>query len=196
MIQPPINKAMRKLSLFALFLVISVLLSSCGGSMSDAEARQILSELIPKAEYFNDVFWGKGLPAEEGAVFDESKKAVRQYYDVAADCPYRTMDELKAAAAEVYSREYMDIITETMLEGTEDFFPRYDEVNGVLRVDIAYQGYNLRSKLYPDRATVARSAMNLLEVLIPCDFDGEPAEDYRVTLVREAGKWLLDSPTY
>ena len=186
---------MRKITILIFAIVFLLVFSSCG-AVSDAEAREILGELIPKAEYFNDVFCGKGLPAEEGAVFDESKTSVRQYYDVAADCPYQTMDELKSAAAEVYSREYMEIISETMLEGTDEFFPRYDEVNGVLRVDIAYEGYNLRSKLYPEKAKVLRSGMNLLEVSVPCDFDGQPGEDYHITLVRESGNWLLDSPTY
>ncbi len=191
-----LDETMRKILIFLLAAAALLAFASCGGTVSDAEAREILGELIPKAEYFNEAFWGKGLPAEPGAVYDDSKKAVRQYYDVSPDCPYQTMADLKAAASEVYSREYMEVITETILEGTDEFFPRYDEVDGVLRVDIAYEGYNLRSKLYPEQAKVVRSGMNLLEVDIPSDFDGEPAEDYRVTLVRESGRWLLDSPTY
>ena len=171
-----LDETMRKILIFLLAAAALLAFASCGGTVSDAEAREILGELIPKAEYFNEAFWGKGLPAEPG--------------------PYQTMADLKAAASEVYSREYMEVITETILEGTDEFFPRYDEVDGVLRVDIAYEGYNLRSKLYPEQAKVVRSGMNLLEVDIPSDFDGEPAEDYRVTLVRESGRWLLDSPTY
>ena len=190
------NKTVMRKIILIFISAAMLFLASCGGGVSDAEARGILSELIPKAEYFNDVFWGAGLPAEEGAVFDETKTAVRQYYNVSDDCPYQTIAELRAAAAEVYSREYMAIISETAFEGTDEFFPRYDEVDGVLRVDIANKGYNLRTKLYPERANVIRSGLNLLEVSIPCDFDGQPSEDYTVLLVREGGKWLLDSPTY
>ena len=58
-------------------------------------------EIIPKAEQFNEAF-RKGLPAVDSAVLDPNKVS-RQYYDVAPDCPYQTIAELKAAAAEVYS---------------------------------------------------------------------------------------------
>ncbi|MGI6742885.1 MAG: hypothetical protein ACOX4O_04385 [Eubacteriales bacterium] len=184
------------IKLLAVVLIALLFVVSCGQEVSDDEARQILSEIIPKAEVFNEAFWGKGLPAVDSAVLDPNKKVSRQYYDVSPDCPYQTIAELKAAAAEVYSAEYMKIIAETAFDGTDEFFPRYMEADGQLRVDIAFQGYNLRTKLRPNEAKVRRASFGLLEVAVPCDFDGQPSEDYIIILVNENGVWKLDSPTY
>ena len=89
------------IKIFAVVVLALLFLVSCGQEVSEAEARQILSELIPKAEMFNEAFWGKGLPAIDSAVLDPNKKVIRQNYDVAPGCPYQTKAELKAAAAEV-----------------------------------------------------------------------------------------------
>lgn len=188
---------MKKTALFMLTALLVLCFSSCTQQVSDEEARALLSELIPKAEYLNEAFWGSGLPAKGGAAYDSASALSSQYCEVAPDCPYQTLSQLYSAAAEIYSSEYMKIISESAFDGSDDIQPRYSEnSDGVLTVDLSNAGFELSTVLYPEKATVKRCSFGVLEVAVPCDFRGEPDDDYIITLVDEDGVWKLDSPTY
>ncbi|MFA6948065.1 MAG: hypothetical protein WCQ72_03715 [Eubacteriales bacterium] len=188
---------MKKLISVALTALLVFSLACCSPSVTDEQARSILAGLIPKAEYLNDVFWGEGLAAKGGASYNASSSISSQYYEVSADCPYQTLVQLYSAAAEVYSDDYLKIISETAFDGSDDIQPRYSENDaGVLTVNVSNKGFELSTTLHPEKATVKRCSFGVLEVAVPCEFRGEPDEDYIITLVDEDGVWKLDSPTY
>ena|GEM_PF-2430975 len=191
---------MKKRNLTLGIIIISVLLlfTSCrlgAADISNDEARQILGELIPKAEELNEAFLGKGLEPSEHETGGLSSAAV--YVTVSPDSPYQTVGELAAAAESVFSLEYCTILFETAFYGSEDFTARYsDSENGELQVNVNDKGYVLRTKLFPEKAVVKNKFDGKTAISVPAEFDGKPCEDIVVYIVEENGKWLIDSPTY
>lgn len=185
---------LKKILLILCGALLLLSLTSCG-ALDDDEAREVLSDLLPKAAELNEIIWGAGLPPAETP--EASAAGTAKYAKVSADCGYSTLAELRAAAEAVFSAEFMEIINTTAFDGTEETFPRYNETtDGVLQVNTSEKGFTLRSTLYPDRARVLYGIGDLLKVAVPCDFDGKPADDYEIILVRENGLWKIDSPTY
>ena len=177
-------------ALAVILAILSVLSLSGCSNVTDAELQSFLPELIAKAAEYNEIIWGKGL---EYVKNDETNR----YRDVTDECNFRSTTALMNAFSEVYSADYMSLINETAFVGTDDVFARYnDGDDGILQVDSQNTGFNLRTTLHPESAKVLHTGFGLLRVSIPCEFDGEAADDYEVTLVKEDGKWKIDSPTY
>ena len=186
------------LTLGIIIIAIILLLPSCRlglAAISDEEARQILGELIPKAEELNEVFLGVGLEPSDHEVGGMSSAAV--YVVVSPDAKYQTVGELASAAESVFSVEYCTILFESAFYGSEDFTPRYtDSDDGKLQINVNDKGYTLRTKLFPERAAVKNEYDGKTAVSVPAEFDGKPCEDIIVYIVEENGRWLIDSPTY
>lgn len=181
-----------------LIILAAVLLTSCrigSADITDADARQILSELIPKAAELNEIFLGKGLEPSE--YLDTGISTTHRYIEVSANSPYQTVGELASAAESVFSSEYCSILFESAFYGTEDFQPRYSESeSGVLQINVNDEGYKLRTVLYPETAVVKNKFDGRTAVSVQAEFDGKPYDDVIVYLVNENGRWLIDSPTY
>lgn len=182
----------------AVLIILAMVLMSCrigSADITDADARQILSELIPKAAELNEIFLGKGLEPSE--YLDTGIAVAQRYIEVSADCPYQTVGELASAAESVFSSEYCAILFESAFYGTDDFNPRYSESeSGVLQINVNDEGHKLRTVLYPETASVKNKFDGRTAVSIQAEFDGKPYDDVIVYLVNENGSWLIDSPTY
>ena len=181
-----------------LIFAMILLLTSCRlgfSDISDAEARQILSELIPKAEELNEIFLGRGLEPSKHKISGLSSAAI--YVEVSPEAEYQTVGELMIAAEAVFSYEYCKILFESAFYGSEDFSPRYtDSEDGKLQINVNDKGYILRTVLFPEKAVVKNEYDGKTAVSVPAEFDGKPFEDIIVYIIEENGKWLIDSPTY
>ena len=96
----------RKLLIVVLVLTLCPALFSCASKMSDGEASEILSSLLPSAEKITEVVWGEGLPAVPGAEAVDSVTAA-QYYPVDPACGYSSIADIKAEAEKVFTAGYL-----------------------------------------------------------------------------------------
>lgn len=184
----------RKLLFFAV-IIIAVPLLSCASKMSDAEARSILADLIPRSQQLNAIFWGSAAVPE--GIEPMSTVTTAQYYPVAEGFPYKTVDELKAAAGQVFSAEYLAPIYTVMFDGVDQYTPpRFKDGNGgELTVDICFDSYEFSTEIYPETAVVTEKGSGLVVAEVDCSVGGRP-DKMNVTLRLQDGIWLLDSPTY
>jgi len=187
-------KSCNKFALFTAILILATSLTSCiSVEMSDDEAKAILAELLPKTEAVNAAVWGKGLPA------DENSKVTGLYIPVSDDSPFLTAAELRSAAAEVYSKDICGWIYELAFEGGEDLSSRYTEVDGRLRVNTDFPGFEIATVYHVDTARVVEKAPFGVNVEVDVSFENrDPSETQTVTLelVLENDKWYLNSPAY
>lgn len=151
----------------------------------------------------------------EGAAIYDSSSPV--YYDyVRDDCEYRSVDDIKAAAEKVYSREYLDAIYPAMFDGYAE------EGIGLIRArymadESGQTTYFLKSNeykpLFEEQTKYDISTMRVLgkskrnRVTVELEAEGRYL-DYdtlevktgkkkkQLTFVRENGEWRLDTPTY
>lgn len=199
---------MKKIFFLVLALVLtSSCFSSCAADMSDAEAADILAGLVPLSQELNAVFWGDGLPLEDENAEPVQTVSGPQYYPVSQDSPYKTINEIKAAAEQVFSADYLADIYVMAFDGYEydggddgtvyTFNPRFkDNDDGVLCVDIANElSYNLDNEIKTETAKITDRGSGIIEVSVKCVRDGEES-DMKITLKEQDGVWLLDSPTY
>ncbi len=102
-----------------LLVLLAVLLTACGGPYkgqeSDVEA--ILRPLVEKESALLHYLYGDAFKTmyevqEEDAEYTSTAK----YYRVSADSPYHSVDELKAAIAEVYTEDRMGEISSALFE--------------------------------------------------------------------------------
>lgn len=189
---------MKKIFIVQSLLLIILLFSaaSCASfsELTDEDARAILSDLIPKSEELNEIYWGKGLPASEDS---EGFDTMQYYVEVSPDSKYQTIAQLVTATEAVFSEEFCKLIFELGFYGSDDISPRYGESeNGVLQVNVSDKGYTLQTKLFPENAVIVRGFGDEVIVKVPATFGGEPYEDIELHLVKENGVWLLNSPTY
>ena len=174
-----------KLIAALLLLVVCFSLSSCGGNMTDELARIELERLLPTSYEMNEIFWGKGLPTVENSSTD-------RYKTVKDESGYDNVDEILRKASTVFSKEYLDSITDAIFVGNEEVFPRYKEINGILKADSTNQGFNIKGNIVIETAKIKKQ--NRAMMIIEADYaDGGTAE---LSLILQNGQWYLNSPTY
>ena len=175
-----------------------LILTSCRvgrADLTNAEAQEILTRLLPYAEELNEAFLGHGLEPSEPR--EERLSSAAKYVKVSPMGKYQTVGDLAGAAETIFSEEYCKILFESAFVGSEDFTPRYTEdENGILQVNVNDEGYNLRTKLFPETAVVKNKYDGKTAVSVSAEFDGEPCDPIIIYLVNENGTWLIDSPTY
>ena len=172
--------------------------------LTDEEAKEILSVLIPKSQEINEIIWGKGLPVEAGSepAFDSVSAA--QYRTVDGSCGYKNTDDLKTAIGEVYSERYIETgINYTAFEGSKkegteeyDIYPRYKDNNdGRLCIDITNDGFCLNTEISAENAKVTKADFDRVDVDVEATAEGVKIP-LTLTLVKEQNGWRLDTPTY
>lgn len=171
--------------LFILCLVMTVLLCSCGGSMTDETVRAELERLLPLSYEMNEIFWGEGLPYMDIELNN-------RYLPVTEESKYRTVDEILNKAAEVFSEGYLAEIKDAIFTDSDDIDPRYLEVDGVLKADKLNKGFNVQGNIKIDSAVIKKQNKGMVVVTAEYE-DGGTTE---ITLILEGGKWYLNSPTY
>lgn len=204
---------MKKFSaiLSALALSASIMLVGCGGPAPTAEEiAPVAQALIEASMPINDIFFGEGLPAIER----DSQFAIDNHvyymdehgnYDyVTEDCPYQSVDAIKAAAEAVYSDEYLASIYETMFVGVADehagmLYARYLDTDQGLKKSNLHESMIAGVRIYDYASMAIVEPSNASFVNLEFDTHLEGEDDVlrvRLTLVREDDGWRLDSPTY
>ena len=183
-------------ALLLLSLLLTCLAGCKFGAPSDEEVRLILSEKLPVAKELLTVIYGEGIPLADGSTIDESW-TTPHYYKVAEDFQYQSIADLKKAAAEVFSADYLEIVYEYAFEGTDDYMPRFAEDGGVLTMDVVKEPMGLLAEVYPDTATVISGSRYACKVEVEClSATGKTVKE-TVSLSRgEDGGWLFDSAVY
>lgn len=178
----------------ALFCAVG-LLTSCGQSMTDEEAKNILSDLVPRSQLLNEVFWGEAMTTDDPYATPMESLTGAQYYPVSEDSPFQSIAEIKAECAQVYTASYAATMYAMAFDGTDEIDSRYSEENGQLLLDITFEPYNIDTVINIDSAKVVDSTDMSVVVEVDCTIHGE-AKKRKITLCKENEVWLLDSPTY
>ena len=180
-----LRKLKNKIILFALFAAVGLILCSCGGSMTDESVRNELERLLPLSYELNEIFWGKGLPIED-------IESNNRYLPVKDNCGYESIKEITDKAAEIFSESYLAEIKNAIFTDSDDIDPRYLEINGVLKADKNNKGFNIQGNVKIDSAKIKKQNGGM--VVVEAEYeDGGKTE---ITLIKQNGKWYLDSPTY
>ena len=204
-------------ALCALLALVCVLCSlvSCGAeekpeeipALSDEEARQILTGLMPSSMELMHVFFGEGLKPVEGE--EKRDGGGMQYVPVEEGQKFSSIEEMKAAAEAVYSPSYCRELFLLMFTGYEaprettgediitDYIdPRYREEEGVLQIDLQYEAFEIVTEPVPEKAVVVSGNDIRVTAELPYRVGGVEKGKMRVSLALSGGKWLLDGPTY
>lgn len=155
--------------------------------MTEDEAKDILSELLPLSYEFNEIFWGKGLDTLSAENNEIYAKVDEKY-------GYTSADDILTAASEVFSSEYLEIIKSAVFDGNEEegINPRYMDIGGVLKADTSNKGFDIKGNIETDSVKIKRQ--NSKVVTLTADYaDGGSTV---IQLVNENGVWKLNSATY
>jgi hypothetical protein len=187
---------MRKTLTVILIAVSAIFLFSCASGISDEEVRVILKELVPRSQQLNDIFWGNGIKPEDEDAVPLITVTAAQYYTVSEESPYKSVGDIKAAAEKVFSGDYLISVYTVMFEGSSDIEPRFaDNEKGLLTIDICYNSYDFKTEIFPETAIVKETGADLIRAEVDCKINGEP-DKMNISLRRQDGVWLIDSPTY
>jgi len=206
-------KAFIKISL--LFLAFSLVLGAlygCAAKISEEEALSHATKLLGDSVRVNEIYFGLGLPNTYGEYeinhgpLDEDKFGPT-YAGIAEGSKYKTVDELKALAASVYSSDYCRYLFElgfvgfTGEDGTT-VYPKYiTDPDGALTVKISGMPIVLKTRTFDlDSIRIVKIKSKVITFTADSYVDGVKDETLTLTMVREATGgtvvWRLDSPSY
>lgn len=203
---------MKKLACLLAAVMLMLSFTACGTSgLSDAEIRDTLEALVEQSAVLNDVYYGNGLPYED----DEEMVAtllgmsagaeISAYYmPVSKDAPFLSEAEIREATAAVFSPALCDILYEIAFAGVSTAdeeqvsFARYIQQGDVLTVRLGLPETAMEvARTYDfDGMTVLVDEKDRVRVEIPSFLDGEKSVNVRITVIKTADGWRLDSPTY
>ena len=181
---------------------LSLTLISCGKGPQLDEVKDHVAATVDKSIELNEIFYGEGLP-----VFTEMITGNDYYLVDTEKSDYDTIDELKAALAEIYTTDYCTAMNEVMFVGIADnlvsLLPRFieEDMSGMLMQDKYAENILPGDRVFDYAAmTMEESSKNSFTVRIPATLNGEKDADAVLTFKKEMndGKvvWKLDSPTY
>lgn len=188
--------------ILAAFTVLS--LASCGVSKADKEEiTNAAKELIEASYEINEIYFGHGLE-----VTDTEVLANTEYWYVAEDCPYKSMDDIKKATAKVYSSDYCEdylyligfegIANENEEESNIAYARFKEDTKGKLcqMKSASEGGFDLKRTYDFSTITVESYVRGKATIKIKSLVDGKEDTEVTLTLVKQADGWRLDSPTY
>ena len=203
-----------RLTVLLLSLLLCIgLLTSCGGSgLTDEEISDIYRDLVEASYELNDIYYGDGLPFQHNESvmayltgIQEGTEGFRvSYMPVAEDSPYQYEADIRTATAEVFSDPMCSYLYTIGFEGMSTdadetvSFARYIEQEGILtvRIDLAEEALPLGRTYDFDAMTVIADEGSVIRASFPSFVDGEKSVDVKITIVKTANGWRLDSPTY
>lgn len=165
-------------------------------TLSDAEAKAELEKLLPPAKELTDVFYGQGLPyiplPEDSTDF---------YAYVASDAPYKTIGELKDAASEVFSEEYLQTIYDYAFEGNEYTSARYFAATDSkgpsnLKINLKLEPLSLLKEIDVSDAKVIEGTPAACLVRVKATRSDGKVIDKDIKLVKKGDRWLLDGAAW
>ena len=182
-----------------ILLLPILLLSLAGckiGAPSDEEVREIIAEKLPAAKELLTVIYGEGIPLESDSDIDESW-TTPHYYKVADDYKYQTVAQLKSALEAIFSDDYLETVYEYAFDGTDDYMPRFADIDGVLAMDVVKEPMGVMAEVYADTATVTSGSRYACKVKLDCLTAAGKTVSKTISLSRDAeGGWLFDSAVY
>ena len=181
---------------------LSLTLTSCGKGPQLDEVKDHVAATVDKSIELNEIFYGEGLP-----VFTEMITGNDYYLVDTEKSDYDTIDELKAALAEIYTTDYCTAMNEVMFVGIADnlvsLLPRFieEDMSGMLMQDKYAENILPGDRVFDYAAmTMEKSSKNSFTVRIPATLNGEKDADAVLTFKKEmtdnGAVWKLDSPTY
>ena len=213
-------KLSRKLRITVGALICALLLPLCLISCSSEppaleDVRDRFEQLIEASYEVNDIIFGEGLPTYDR----EGEQAEMIYYGfygydayeiVTADCPYQSVEQIKALAEQVYSPDYLEDIYTMAFDGYADensenvTTARYLHTGDYL-VKYAFgekDSFNIllgkRIYKYDTMKIGALSTAEAVNLEIETYLEGDEQNTYVETLrfVLVNDEWYLDEPTY
>ena len=199
---------MKRILSFLLTAVMLFSLASCGGSgLSDDEIRDIYADLIEQSYLLNDVYYGDGLPFANdpetmAALAGASSRF--SYMPVDKNALLQSEAEIREATLAVFTKSMCDHLFTLAFEGmsTDDeetvVYARYIEMEDILtvRIDLADEALPLGRVYDMDTMDILNQNGSRIVASFATSVDGEPSVNVKLTLVRTADGWRLDSPTY
>ena len=209
-----------------LFLLSAMLLlTSCGGSVAEAEVSAVLAELIPASYTLNEIYFGEGLPISDDRADVEAFYAAvgmdndisLNYHPVSPEAVYTSVEAIRAATLEVFSESYAEYLFTMAFDGLSSVFnedteqqvtqtvsyARYIETDGILtvRMNIGEEAFPMNRTYDTNDIRIVRDKLSgshgYLLVEVQSYVDGQPDVMVEVKLVKNAeGQFRLDSPTY
>ena len=202
------------IALCVIILVFSVIsLASCAGSEAPEldSIKERLVYLIEESKSLNVLFFGKGLPvyrrdsslADRKMVYVNSSYETDGYDRAMENSSYLSIDEIKAAASEIFSKDYSEEIFESATDGimvgeTSAYVRFYDNGEWLLQ-NKNINDFKVEERIYD------YSTMKLMEPS-GADYINVSVETYSIadsqrkivylSFSFENGNWYLDSPTY
>lgn len=192
-------------AIISICLLISMI--GCGNTektldISEQEAYEVLSELVPASYEINVMFFGEGLPRT-----DETKYETTTYVPVdTKKGGHISIISMKIAAERVFSRNYLKSVYVVMFEGTKstdsdglldnDMSPRYKEIENELCIDASYKPYNILGKLSVESVSIVKKTASYIIVDAKCMDESGNELNKRFYITLDEGLWRLDGPTY
>lgn len=195
-------RKMKRLSkaagILSAFVAAGILLCGCAGA-DEEEIKSSAAALIEKSYAVNEIYFGCGLPVDEDATVPD----LTNYLPADPECGYSSIDQLKAAASEVYTADYCEYLFTMAFEGLSadeenTIFARYIEAASGLTVrrDLKETGKKLGRTYDLSDITVVKCVRSRAEISVQSYVDGEKDQVVVLSLLRENGAWRLNSPTY
>ncbi len=199
---------MKRFLILLLSLALAVSFFSCSScskrkplEISEEEAYEVLCDLVPRSYEFNVIFFGEGLPHEDGEYDDTT------YVEVdLGESKYSSISEIKVEVERVYSKRYLRSIYVNMFVGSKttssdglldnDVSPRYKDIGGKLMIDASYDEIDIMGKLTVVSTKVVKKTPEYVSVDAVCHDESGNEIEKRFFLTYENGVWLLDGPTY
>lgn len=199
-------------------LLLSMGLTSCASKAPElSEVKDTFVALIEASYEINDIFFGEGLPTHDrDSEFAKENNIYYGFYGydayeyVTEDSPYFYIEDIKYAASEVYSADYLEEIYTMAFTGYADentgavSTARYLEAEGIL-LRYAFGDKDPfcilpgdRRYLFDTMEIVRPSNGKSVNVTVESYLVGQEDEILAVTLrfVLEEDGWRLDTPTY
>lgn len=195
---------MKKLLSITLIILSILSLCSCGGPYSgkEGEVREILLPLLQKDAELSSYIWGDAFEIGEEVSTVEKNSLTALYKYVADDSPYKSCDELRAAASEIYSDDLMAIISAFAFDNNDTVMSRFcdaDSGDVRLKIDVSqnHGSYNLTAHIFTDTLRVTRSTATIIECEVEFSAgDSGERRSMTVKLIKEEDTWKLDSQTW
>lgn len=197
-----------------LVLVLAVLLvlplSACSGKAPALDGlKERFVYLIEESKELNVLFFGMGLPVYRRDHELSERKMVyfideaRGYDRVMENTSYLSVDEMKAAAELVFSKDYLSELYESAFDGIilgdADAYMRFYDNGEWLYQNSNATDFGLSERIY-DYSTmeiVDPSAEDYVNVSIESYSLSDPTvRTVYLSFIYENGNWYLDSPTY
>ena len=142
------------------------------------------------------------------------KKSDPDGYDyISADSKYQTIQQIKAAAEQVYSMDYLESLYESLFDGTvvksgttltsnTARFMEYEDEDGIvtLMMSNTYEPLVKEKRIYDfSTAKIVRpKRKDFVTISIDSYLESNPNErlNIKLTMILQDGVWMLDSGTY